>query len=156
MHVTLVELRQTANGGIYVLAEFRHNPTDPSPFYTEDFTWNVVPRSRPRPVKDASGRWRQRNGQWKWPNNINEQQIDWAPFDADESMDAMLETMLKHAEGKAKVPPRNGRVMANPPASAGTTSAEFDALAARWPATQVDDHATVARRRRDRRRGLTP
>lgn len=153
-HVTVTELRQTEAGGIYLVAEVRHDASDPTPYYTEDFTWNVVPRSRPRPITDDRGRIKLKNGQWKWPRNANPQQIDYAPFDPAESLDAILETVLKHAEGKAKVPPINGRMLQQPPAAAAATSTEFDSLAAQVPPGLTDTHDAVVRRRRDRRRGL--
>jgi hypothetical protein len=155
-HVTIIDIRQTANGGLYVAAEFRLLPTDPTPYLIEDFTWSSIPRRRrPRRI-DAHGRVRIGN-KWIFPkehdsdgNLVDVKDLhnaDLEPWAFEETFDAMLDTMLRHAEGhKAGGMPTGDRRMPAPPGAA-VPDAIMELVNANIPGQHEDTWAAVRKRR---------
>jgi hypothetical protein len=63
----ITEVSETAAGGLYVVAEYRHDESDVEPFLVQDFHWKAVPGTRSgRLALDEYGRVTIR-GKKAWP-----------------------------------------------------------------------------------------
>lgn len=95
-YATIVELAETEAGGLYLVAEARHDPADPLPFHVEDFTWSSVPRTLRR---DGFGRVRI-GGQWVYAvdprTGERRPDLDDAELDTEALRDRILTAVLSH------------------------------------------------------------
>ena len=51
-----IQIEETENGGLFVIVEFRHDPSDPEPFHANDFHWHDFPVEKQVPDLDSFGR----------------------------------------------------------------------------------------------------